>query len=247
MPSYPRVKICGIRSHEDAQVTVAAGTHAIAFNFVRGSRRYIDPELAREIALALPPFISIVGVFADEPRYSVEEIASLCRLHVLQFHGGESPEYCRRWSYPIIKAFRFRDEVLTRESQNENSIQEHPLGEKSVNGNSNSQVEKVTTVFDNWEQLSQAALSYEVSAFLVDAYCPTALGGMGKAFDWSKIEGSLHRPMILAGGLNPENVREAIMRIRPYGVDVASGVEKDGKKDWEKSAAFVEAARCRID
>ncbi|ABZ84478.1 n-(5'phosphoribosyl)anthranilate isomerase [Heliomicrobium modesticaldum Ice1] len=220
MFANPRVKICGIRSFQDAEAALGAGAHAIAFNFVRPSRRYIHPEAAREIILELPPFVSVVGVFADEPRYSVEEIASFCRLQALQFHGEETPEYCRRWSYPVIKAFRFGDGA--------------PAAKAGA------------TAFTDWESLAQAAHEYDVNAFLIDAYCPNALGGMGRAFDWSKIGGRLRRPLILAGGLNPNNVREAIVRVRPFGVDVASGVETDGKKDLAKAAAFVEATRFRF-
>ncbi|MBM7865447.1 N-(5'-phosphoribosyl)anthranilate isomerase [Heliobacterium gestii] len=219
MFNHPRVKICGIRSFEDAEAAVGAGAHAIAFNFVRGSRRYLNPEAAREIILRLPPFVSVVGVFADEPRYSAEEIATFCRLQVLQFHGEETPEYCRRWSYPVIKAFRLGDDAP--------------------------EAKKGATAFTEWEQLAQEAHEYDVNAYLIDAYCPDALGGMGRTFDWSKIGGRLRRPLILAGGLTPNNVGEAIARVRPYGVDVASGVETGGKKDPLKAAAFVEAARFR--
>lgn len=218
MNGFPRVKICGIRSDEDAKMAIDAGAHAIAFNFVRGSKRYINPEAAREIIWRLPPFIAVVGVFADEPRYSIEEIATLCRLHVLQFHGNESASYCKKWSYPIIKALRFGE---------------------SVPGN----VNVVTTAFDQWEKLCEAAQEYDVDAFLVDAYSSNELGGAGKTFDWSKVKNQLPKPMILAGGLNPENVGEAIAIVRPFGVDVASGVETDGKKDRQKVFAFVEAAR----
>ncbi|MDA8443146.1 MAG: phosphoribosylanthranilate isomerase [Peptococcaceae bacterium] len=99
-----RVKICGIRTLEAAHTAVEAGAYALGFVFAPSPRR-INPELAREIILSLPPFVSKVGVFVNEPRYSVEELATFCKLDVLQFHGEETPEYCRKWSYQIIKGF----------------------------------------------------------------------------------------------------------------------------------------------
>ncbi|QGG47727.1 phosphoribosylanthranilate isomerase [Heliorestis convoluta] len=213
-----RVKICGIGTYEDAMVAIESGAHAIAFNFVRASKRYINPEKARDIILQLPPFVSIVGVFADEPRYSVEEIASLCRLQVLQFHGQESPEYCRRWSYHTIKAFRLAD------AKNDIAKQEQS-----------------NALFSSWTALLEESQQYDVDAFLVDAYSPGALGGTGKAFDWSKIDGPLSKPFVLAGGLNPDNVAEAVRIVKPYGVDVASGVEVGGRKDPAKAKAFINA------
>ncbi|KAB2954634.1 phosphoribosylanthranilate isomerase [Heliorestis acidaminivorans] len=219
MTNVPRVKICGIGTYEDALIAIESGAHAIAFNFVGSSKRYINPEKARDIVIKLPPFVSIVGVFADEPRYSVEEIASLCRLQVLQFHGQETPEYCKRWSYSTIKAFRFADSDQDVEKQ-----------------------EKGIAIYSSWSALGEAVHEYDVDAVLIDTYTPGALGGTGKAFDWDRIEGTLSKPWILAGGLNPDNVAEAVKKVKPYGVDVASGVEVEGRKDPARARAFVVAA-----
>ena len=87
------------------------------------------------------------------------------------------------------------------------------------------------------------AEQYQVSAFLLDTYAPDKFGGTGQTFDWAVVEGQPYR-IILSGGLNPENVGEAIRRVRPYGVDTSSGVESQpGVKDHAKMRAFIDAVR----
>lgn len=202
-----KVKICGITCAEDALAAVAAGADALGFNFCPASPRYLDPRNARDIVRGLPPFVTAVGVFVDvvSPE-EVRRIARLSGVSVLQLHGEESPDYCRRLrgSYPLIKALRLGGR-LNRQT----------LGE------------------------------YPVQAFLLDTYDETRRGGTGKTFDWS-LAGSLAdlRPIILAGGLTPDNVAAAVRAVRPYAVDVCSGVEaRPGKKDPEKLARFVEEVR----
>lgn len=189
-----RVKICGIKSMEAAHAAVEAGAHALGFVFAPSSRR-INPELAREIILTLPPFVSKVGVFVNEPRYSVEELGVFCKLDVLQFHGDESPEYCRRWSYQTLKAF---------------------------------------AVGTDWDPAVLEQYT-EVNSFLLDTKVAGKQGGTGQTFDWTRaIEAkACGKPLILAGGINPQNVRQAISQVHPYAVDVSSGVELNGEKDPE--------------
>ena len=102
-----RVKISGIRTLDAALAAVEAGAHALGFVFARPRR--VTPQEAERIIRELPPFVSRVGVFVDVPRQEVLEIAGDCRLDVLQFHGGEAPDYCRGWRQQVIKAFRVRD------------------------------------------------------------------------------------------------------------------------------------------
>lgn len=104
-----KVKICGIKSLQEAQMAADAGADAIGFIFAN-SKRKINPELAREISIQLPPFISKVGVFVNEERHVIQEISSFCNLDVLQFHGEESPDFCKRFSQKTIKALRIKDE-----------------------------------------------------------------------------------------------------------------------------------------
>lgn len=199
-----RVKICGIRSYEEARLVLDAGVDTLGFIFAQ-SPRQIKPEAAREIITKLPPFTTTVGVFVNEPRYSLMEIASFCRLDVLQLHGDESPEYCHGLSQWLIKAFRVRDKSYLK------AMNSYP----------------------------------EVKGFLLDTYVPGVAGGSGQAFNWELAQEAVSsgQLIILAGGLTPANVGAAIRIVRPYAVDVASGVESGGRKDPSKIAAFLEAVR----
>jgi phosphoribosylanthranilate isomerase len=101
-----KVKICGITNLEDALASLFAGADAVGFVFYKKSPRYIDPRKAGNISRILPAGIKRVGVFVDAPASRVKKIAALCRLDMLQFHGGESAAYCRRFrGYKVIKAF----------------------------------------------------------------------------------------------------------------------------------------------
>lgn len=197
-----RVKICGISDVASAVVASEAGADAIGLIFAP-SRRQVTPQRAREIASALPPFVSKVGVFVDEDHHRIEDLASACGLQAVQLHGAESPEFCEGFQVPVIKAIRMKDAS------------------------------------------SLAGLSdYQVGAFLLDTYDASALGGTGRAFDWSLAAraAQTHR-VILSGGLTPETVMNALTRVHPYGVDVSSGVETDGTKDHGKIRAFIRRVR----
>ena len=194
-----RVKICGIKRLEDALAAVEAGADAIGLNFWRPGRRYVAPETARVIARSLPPFLTRVGVFADEDPETIRKIADLCGLDALQLHGSESPEFCRQFDRPVIKSIKVR-------------------GPESLDG----------------------LARYRVAAFLLDTHVPGEMGGTGRPFDWSlAARAKAAGPVILSGGLTPENVGDAIRAASPYAVDVASGVETGGQKDPAKIRAFV--------
>lgn len=198
-----RVKICGVTSVEDARVAVDAGAFALGFNFHPASRRCVSPQTAAAIGAELPDEIWRVGVFVDRDRESVARIAAEAGLTVLQFHGAESPEFCRGWKLPVIKAARIRDRADV-----------------------------------------QRLLEYPVELAMVDAYVEGAHGGTGVRFEWGLLEGFEHRHLILAGGLTAENVAEAVRTVRPWAVDVASGVEaRPGVKDAEKVRRFIHNAQ----
>jgi phosphoribosylanthranilate isomerase len=200
-----RVKICGITDIDDAMAAVDFGADALGFVFFKGSPRYVTPEQASSIIRELPPFITTVGVFVDEPVREIEKIVAATCLDIVQLHGDESPEACQA-SRRIVKAIRV----------------------KSI---------------DSLEPLK--TFKGHVSAFLLDAYAPDALGGTGLKFNWDiAIEAKSFGRIILAGGLTPENVREAVRHVRPHGVDVSSGVERiKGRKDHEKMKLFIERAK----
>ena len=106
--AYTRVKICGITTADDARAAAAAGADAIGMLFWRQSERSVDPEGARAVATALPPFVSRVGVFVDPEPALVEAVLAAARLDLLQFHGAESEAACMRYGVPYMKAVSMR-------------------------------------------------------------------------------------------------------------------------------------------
>ena len=108
MSDVVRVKICGIRRLPDALAAAEAGADAIGLNFWRPGRRHVAPEVARQIAKAMPPFVCKVGVFVDEDPEKIREIASLVGLDALQLHGAETPEVCAAFDLPVIKSVKVR-------------------------------------------------------------------------------------------------------------------------------------------
>ena len=196
-----RVKICGITRREDAREAVRLGADAIGLVFYPPSPRALSVARAREIVEGLPPFVTVVGLFVDEPREGIARVLHQVRIDLLQFHGREPPEACREFGRPYIKAVRMRDGV----------------------------------------DLHQIYRQYsEASALLLDTYRPGQPGGTGAVFDWSAIPRELAGQVILAGGLDPDNVESAVRSVRPYAVDVSGGVERSkGIKDGAKMAAFL--------
>jgi phosphoribosylanthranilate isomerase len=200
-----KVKICGITNREDARAAIDFGADALGFVFFQGSPRYIPPAKARAIIDGLPPFVSTVGVFVDEPPETIGEIIRESRIDVIQLHGSEHPE--AYWQFGrVVKAIRV----------------------KSI---------------DSLEPLKR--FSAMVSAFLLDAYTPDALGGTGRLFNWDiAAEAKQFGNVILAGGLTPGNVAQAVKHVHPFAVDVSSGVEREkGLKDLAKMRAFIEEAK----
>lgn len=191
------VKICGITRVEDAQAAVAAGANALGFVFWPKSPRHIDPYRARRIVSSLPPFVTPVGVFVDQPAEYVNGVSSLVRLGAVQLHGAEDAAYAKTIARPVVKA---------------------------ITGG-------------EWEAWPARVL------VLLDVHDPIKKGGTGKTIDWTvAAEVAKRRNILLAGGLTPENVGEAIARVRPYGIDVSSGVEAEpGIKDSGRLKALFEA------
>lgn len=200
-----RVKICGITDPEDALAAVAAGVDALGFVFYRESPRHIFPEEAARIIAQLPPFVQAVGLFVNEKPATVNEIADLCRLDLVQLHGDEPADYCPLIRRRVLKAFRVRSLTCLE-----------PMA------------------------------AYHTAGFLLDAYSPSCYGGSGTTFNWEIARETVnrHQRIVLAGGLTPDNVAAAVRQVRPWGVDVSSGVESSpGKKDHQKVREFIRAAK----
>ncbi len=198
----PRVKICGITRPEDARRAAALGADAVGLVFYPPSRRAVSIEQAQAVTRALPPFVCTVAVFLDTDSGVIREVLDSVRVHLLQFHGEESPQACERYGRPYIKAVRV------------GAGEDLPAYARRHGG---------------------------ASGFLLDTHDQRTLaGGTGLTFDWSLVPRELDRPVILAGGLTADNVTEAVERVRPYGVDVSTGVEAaPGIKDAAKIAAFM--------
>lgn len=204
-PAKTKVKICGITSIEDGQAAVAAGADAIGLVFYPPSSRYVTPSLAAEIIASLGPFVTTVGLFVNEDAAVVKQTIALSGLHVLQFHGDESSQYCQQFDRPYIKALRMSPDL---------------------------------------EPLQAVANFPGACGYLFDAWQPDKFGGTGKTFDWQRIAGLASHNLILAGGLNPDNVEAAIQAVHPYAVDVSGGVEfTPGKKDHRALKAFINRAK----
>lgn len=212
-----RIKICGVRSRQDVVAVIDAGADAVGFNFFPRSTRYISPREASQIAAGIPRGIAKVGVFVNSPLGEIREIAFRVGLHWIQLHGDEPPEFLAKLR-PLncIKAFRIGHGDL------------EPLRKFLVD------CEKINVV---------------PSAILFDAVKDGEYGGTGQTFDWGlaiqyqKMMPGVP-PLILSGGLNPDNVRKAIETVRPAAVDVASGVEDaPAKKSPERIKLFVTAAK----
>lgn len=199
------IKVCGVARVEDALAAAHHGAHAIGLVFYRPSPRYVAPALAREIIRTLPPFVTAVGLFVDATEAEVRETIALAPVGLLQFHGSESPAFCRQFALPYIKAIRVKAGT---------------------------------------DLLQYARDYHDAKALLLDAFVEGAHGGTGQSFDWGLIPRTLPVPVVLSGGLDARNVAGAIQQVRPWAVDVSSGVESaPGIKDAGKIAAFVSGVR----
>ena len=209
------VKICGITNLEDALVAVDSGADALGFVFYEKSPRNVTPERAREIVRGLPVGTETVGVFVTEATERMEEIAAEVRLSGVQFHGDLRDGNWLR----LTKHFVDRNLFLV--------VQAAELGREGAS----------------------LKPSGNLKAVFVDSGTAQQPGGTGKTFDWAAANRGIALmcdgiPVVVAGGLNPENVIEAISILKPWGVDVSSGVEAGpGKKDPAKVRQFVAAVR----
>ncbi len=196
-----RIKICGITRVQDALAAAHSGADAIGLVFYQHSPRHVSIAQAAQLAAAVPPFTTVVGLFVNAEAAFVREVLAAVRLDLLQFHGEEKAEFCAQFNRPYIKAIR------------------------------------VKTGTD----LLQCAADYSsAKGLLLDAHVEGVQGGTGATFDWKLIPENMPLPVILSGGLRVDNVAAAIRQVRPYAVDVSSGVEASKAiKDAVKIAAFI--------
>jgi len=216
------VKICGLQYMKDVVAAVEAGADALGFVFAP-SRRQVTPERVEAILSGLPPETVTVGVFVDAPLEAIRRAVTLTGLKAVQLHGSEPPEMIDQLGMPVIKAIRLRGP----------------------------------------DDLVRLPDYRRAAGLLLEPYVEGQPGGTGQTLDWTLVRWAAQtleragvplagpdepltpgRPrLILAGGLNPDNVAEAIAKAQPGGVDVSSGVENGGVKDINKIYAFVAAAK----
>jgi phosphoribosylanthranilate isomerase len=208
-----KVKICGITEVFYAQAAIETGADLIGV-VLASSPRQVTYEKAQEIAAAVKKHsLPVVGVFVNMPVAEVNTVAADCGLDWVQLSGDERWEYCQEIEKPVIKAIHISPEW-----------DEGELLAYLENG--------------------QRELGSRSPVYLLDTFVEHQYGGTGQAFAWeiAKLAAAKY-PVIIAGGLRPENVREVVSSLKPWGVDVSSGVESEGVKDVDKIKAFVQAVR----
>jgi len=197
-----RIKICGLRREEDIDYVNKLKPDYVGFIFAK-SKRQVSVQQGMELAKKVARGIKKVGVFVNSPTKEVKEIARICELDVLQFHGEEEPDSIQNYHQDVWKAFRIKDE-------------------------------------NSFKRLDE----YSVKGYLLDTFMDGEIGGTGRTFDWSLIP-DVHKEkfIILAGGLVLENIISAIDMVHPHVVDINSGVEINGYKDFNKMKEIIEKVR----
>jgi phosphoribosylanthranilate isomerase len=205
------IKICGICSRKDLEQICASGPDAVGFIFWPGARRYVRPEQVAAWLSCVPETVKKVGVFVEPPAGTVESIARMCELDIIQIHLLSNDWKIDR---PLFQGL------------------ETWLSPRMSEGVSAGLLE---------------AVDPEPSVLLADSFDPDTVGGTGKLSSWDRaaaMKDKLGKPVMLAGGLNPDNVADAVRAVQPWGVDVSSGVEKEpGVKNIRKVKKFIKAAR----
>jgi phosphoribosylanthranilate isomerase len=214
-----RVKICGVGCVEDALAAARAGADAIGLVFHPPAKRNVSIDRAREVLSALPPFVTPVGLFVDAEASRVREIARELGLRHIQLHGHEPPEAVAMLrEFTILKAIRVDPATFGSE-------------------------------LESWRRGIEKLNLTHLQGFILET--AGAMGGTGRANDWDTVARHRQRGdliglphLIAAGGLTPDTVADVIRRLRPWAVDVSSGVEgSQGNKSTEKIEAFVREVR----
>jgi len=199
-----KIKICGLRRMEDIDIVNKYKPDYVGFVFAP-SKRQVTKEEAKLLIANLDKGIRSVGVFVDMPIDELLEIKRYTGLHIVQVHGNEDVEYCKKVEGTIWKAFRVKD------------------------GSIQGEIDRFKNV---------------VETFLLDAYVAGEAGGTGRSFNWDLVRDlSLDYSIALAGGINKDNVLEAIRTVRPEIIDISSGVESNNFKDEEKIKEMIDKIR----
>ena len=213
------IKFCGFTNAVQLKEAVELGVDALGFVLYEKSPRALTAEQATKLAKTVPPFVTIVALVVNMPESELVALAQVMPFDVIQFHGDESAQQCQQLATRVNKRWMKALRVTDADTQ--------------------------ATLIAKIQQLKDAG----ACGVLLDAYHPDKFGGTGDSFDWGKIPKNSPLPIILAGGLTPDNVANAITSLKDskatlYGVDVSGGIEfAKGQKDGEKMAAFIGAVR----
>ena len=215
MTHRTRIKICGLTRLEDVAGAIAAGADAVGFVFYAKSPRYIQPEAAAKLIAQIPPFVTAVGLFVNASVEEVQAVVAQTSIAMLQFHGDETVDQCAAIAAAVNRPFM-----------------------RAI------RVKPDTSPADLLKYESDyRAASRLFTGLLLDTYVDS-YGGSGKVFDWSLIPENIAPRVVLSGGLSVQNATDAVTRVRPYAVDISSGVERDkGIKDIAKIRAFIAAVQ----
>jgi phosphoribosylanthranilate isomerase len=215
MTRRTRIKLCGMTRADDVQAAIEVGADALGFVFYPASPRYVAPELAPQLLSHVPAFVTTVGLFVNASPQQVTEAVSRAPVSLLQFHGDETLEQCREAAKAANRPFL-----------------------KAVRVTPDMQAADLLKYDDDYRAASDLFAGLLLDTW-VDAY-----GGSGKVFDWSLIPEELAPRVVLSGGLSAQNAADAVVRVRPFAVDVSSGIElAKGVKDPVKMRTFIDTVR----
>lgn len=229
--NIPHVKICGITNLVDAMVAIEAGADLLGFIFFPKPPRYVEPERVATIIHDIREMADtdkkkpiripkFVGVFVNESRTNISSVLDQTKIDYVQLHGDEKPDDVKMFPTRAFKALRPSSPDAARSE----AAAYASVGRRSVSDSG--------------------------PGWLLDAYDPNEYGGTGKRADWRVAAelARLYSGLLLAGGLTPDNVSDAIRTVLPWGVDVSSGVEESsGKKDHNKVREFIQRAKSCLD
>jgi phosphoribosylanthranilate isomerase len=221
-----RVKFCGLTRVEDLRAACALGADAVGFVCFPGSPRFVPPDRLAGLAQAVMPLVTPVLLFVNASAADVERGLAAVPQALLQFHGAEDPEFCGSFGRPYLRALAMDAGVDLLEFERRFSTAAAVLADAPAE--------------------SPAAGGGAVPGAMAGTPAGAAFGGTGRTFPWDRLAAPERRrlPLILAGGLQADNVAEAVYRVRPYAVDVSSGVEASrGVKSAGRMRDFLAAVR----
>ena len=252
------IKICGITNLDDALAATDAGANAIGFVFYPKSPRHVTAEIAQSIAKKLPPHIQKVGVFVNQTVEEVRDTTKRAGLTAVQLHGAEDKQFSTALFDALANGASRPTIFRSCPAHIFDKPAEEPVGWDPVavglvepdEAYKGKRVHKIHVAKNGDLFLETHGFRPGViSGVLLDSSTAGRLGGTGKTFDWERVQpwaaiiNSISK-LIVAGGLHPGNVEDAIHTLHPWGVDVSTGVEREpGRKDPRKVRAFIRAVR----